>query len=174
MSVMNGKDRFARAFKLYKPGDLTYQDWVNVGMALKHEGYSVSDWDTWSRRDFGRYHAGECERKWNTFRGSAEPVTGATIWQMAKENGWVPEYGHELEWDDTIERDDHVVIDKNWIEDQEVREPASWHPAQELIRYLETLFEPGENVGYVVRAGRMRRESMCRRTAETGIGQPAS
>ena len=156
------------------PGDLTYQDWVNVGMALKHEGYSVSDWDTWSRRDFGRYHAGECERKWNTFRGSAEPVTGATIWQMAKENGWVPEYGHELEWDDTIERDDHVVIDKNWIEDQEVREPASWHPAQELIRYLETLFEPGENVGYVVRAGRMRRESMCRRTAETGIGQPAS
>lgn len=134
------------------PGDLTYQDWVNVGMALKHEGYSVSDWDTWSRRDFGRYHAGECERKWNTFRGSAEPVTGATIWQMAKENGWVPEYDHELEWDDTIERDDHVVIDKNWIEDQEVREPASWHPAQELIRYLETLFEPGENVGYVVKS----------------------
>lgn len=23
------------------PVDLTYQDWVNVGMALKHEGYSV-------------------------------------------------------------------------------------------------------------------------------------
>lgn len=57
---------------------------------------------------------------------SGDPLSrlpGATIWQMAKENGWVPEYGHELEWDDTIERDDHVVIDKNWIEDQEVREP---------------------------------------------------
>ena len=27
------------------PADLTYQEWVNVGMALKHEGYSVDVWD---------------------------------------------------------------------------------------------------------------------------------
>ena len=29
------------------PAELDYQDWVNVGMALKHEGYSVDVWDTW-------------------------------------------------------------------------------------------------------------------------------
>ena len=27
------------------PGSLNYQDWVNVGMALKLEGYPVSVWD---------------------------------------------------------------------------------------------------------------------------------
>lgn len=44
------------------PGSLNYQDWVNVGMALKLEGYPVSVWDQWSQKDFGRYHAGECEK----------------------------------------------------------------------------------------------------------------
>ena len=35
------------------PAELDYQDWVNVGMALKHEGYSVDVWDTWSKNDGG-------------------------------------------------------------------------------------------------------------------------
>ena len=135
------------------PADLNYQEWVNVGMALKHEGYSVREWDDWSRRDYGRYHSGECEKKWNTFRGTTSPVTGGTIFQMATENGWTPNYGHELEWNDTIENDaDRVVVDKNWIEGREVHEPKNWNPVQELIKYLETLFEPGENVGYVMKS----------------------
>lgn len=135
------------------PADLNYQEWVNVGMALKHEGYSVREWDEWSRRDYGRYHSGECEKKWNTFRGTTSPVTGGTIFQMATENGWTPNYGHELEWNDTIETDsDRVVVDKNWVEEREVYEPKNWNPVQELIKYLETLFEPGENVGYVMKS----------------------
>ncbi|MFR5585452.1 MAG: PriCT-2 domain-containing protein [[Clostridium] scindens] len=52
------------------PAELDYQEWVNVGMALKHEGYPVDTWDAWSRND-SRYHAGECVKKWNTFRGSS-------------------------------------------------------------------------------------------------------
>lgn len=141
------------------PAGLDYQDWVNVGMALKQEGYSAADWDAWSQRDSGRYHHGECERKWNTFRGSASPITGGTLVQMAMEAGWVPEYGHELEWDDTIQTDsDRVVIDKNWIEDREVQEPRHWDPAGQLIRYLETLFESGENVGYVVKSWKNEKE----------------
>ena len=27
--------------------------------------------------------------------------------------------------------------------------PSEWHPGQEVIKYLETLFESNENVGYV-------------------------
>ena len=27
------------------PAECNYQEWVAVGMALKHEGYSVNDWD---------------------------------------------------------------------------------------------------------------------------------
>lgn len=141
------------------PAELNYQDWVNVGMALKYEGYSVSDWEAWSRRDSARYHNGECEKKWNTFHGTGSPVTGGTIVQLAIESGWVPERGHELDWDDTIQTDsERTVIDKNWIEDREVQEPKHWDPTQQLIRYLETLFESGENVGYVTQSWKNEKE----------------
>lgn len=33
------------------PASLDYQNWINVGMALKHEGYAAADWDAWSRQD---------------------------------------------------------------------------------------------------------------------------
>ena len=132
------------------PSLLDYQDWVNVGMALKEEGCMASDWDAWSRRDAARYHAGECYRKWGGFHGSPSPVTGGTIVQLAKDQGWEPEPGgRELDWDDTISDERGIVVDQNWIEGQEIREPEEWDPAAQLIKYLETLFEAGENVGYV-------------------------
>lgn len=132
------------------PSLLDYQDWVNVGMALKEEGCTASDWDAWSRRDAARYHAGECYRKWEGFHGSPSPVTGGTIVQLAKDQGWQPETsGRELDWDDTISDERGIVVDQNWIEGQEIREPEEWDPAAQLIKYLETLFEAGENVGYV-------------------------
>ena len=37
------------------PYRCSYQEWVNVGMALKHEGYSAQDWDAWSMKDSRRY-----------------------------------------------------------------------------------------------------------------------
>ncbi|WP_419879354.1 AAA family ATPase [Brevibacillus centrosporus] len=135
------------------PAYLTYQEWVNVGMALKYEGYTASDWDEWSKRDGARYHPGECFKKWTSFEGSGTPVTGATITQMAKDNGWVPRFSdredRELGWDDEIAAGEYVVVDKNWIEGKEIHEPAAWNPVQQLTTYLETLFEASENVGYV-------------------------
>lgn len=136
------------------PAELTYQEWLNVGMALKHEGYTAADWDAWSRRDPARYHPGECFRKWETFDGAPNPVTGATITQMAKERGWKPRGEREdraLEWDDEIS-DEYVVIDRNWIEGREIQEPSDWNPVQQLITYLSTLFEASEHVGYVTEA----------------------
>lgn len=135
------------------PSFLSYQEWVNVGMALKYEGYTASDWDDWSKRDGGRYHPGECFKKWTSFEGSGTPVTGATITQMAKDNGWAPRADREdreLGWDDEISGGDYVVVDKNWIEGKEIHEPSDWNPVQQLTTYLETLFEASENVGYVV------------------------
>lgn len=134
------------------PARLDYQEWVNVGMALKDEGYDVSVWDEWSSRDFARYHVGECLKKWQSFNGAATPVTGATIVQMAKENGWsYVKESRELDWNDEIgKKDDLVVLDKRWIEGKELHEPDEWKPEQQIITYLETLFEAGENVGYVV------------------------
>lgn len=134
------------------PSGCDYQEWINVGMALKHEGYSVSVWDAWSRRDTVRYHVYECEKKWKSFRGNSAPVTAGTIVQMALDRGWKPSYGgHELDWDDEISTEDYVVVDKNWMEGKEVREPDEWDPAKQLIKYLEVLFEASERVGYVTR-----------------------
>ena len=96
----------------------------------------------------------KCYRKWDSFTGSG--VTGGTIVQYARNQGWVPpminqESGHELDWDDVIEKDEQVIIDKNWIEGREVREPTNWNPVNELITYLEILFDSTENVGYVTK-----------------------
>lgn len=136
------------------PSILNYQEWVNVGMALKYEGYTASDWERWSQRDTARYHQNECIKKWNTFTGSG--VTGGTIVQYAKDQGWSPpvkESGHELDWNDVINpKDDGVIVDRNWLEVKEVREPRSWDPVAELITYLETLFDSTENVGYVTKS----------------------
>ncbi len=54
------------------PAMLDYQDWINVGMALKAEGYDRSAWDAWSQADGRRYHPGDCTRKWESF-GAAPP-----------------------------------------------------------------------------------------------------
>ncbi len=134
-----------------EPAELDYQEWVNIGMALEHEGYGVEVWDSWSRKDPARYHAGECRRKWGSFHGSGEPITGGTIVQIAREQGWTPPYdpGTALGWDDPISAEG-IIVDRNWVEGREIDTPAdNWNPATDLIRYLETLFDSTENVGYV-------------------------
>lgn len=135
-------ENILEALKHINVAALSYQEWVNVGMALKAEGYDCSVWDEWSRND-SRYKAGECERKWRTFTGSSTPVTGGTIVQLAKDNGYVP-YSFAgdgcMEWNDVIEYDGNGAT-------YEIENPMS--ATDQLITYLETLFEPDEKVAYV-------------------------
>ena len=131
------------ALKAIDVSKVTRAEWISVGMALKEEGYPCSVWDDWSRADV-RYHPGECERKWRSFRGSGTPVKGGTIVQMAKERGWTP-FGVDgcMAWDDTIEYDGVTDGFSGFTP------PAAWDPAKDLITYLELLFEPDDKVGYV-------------------------
>lgn len=146
---MENKRNHLELLKYIDPSLLSYQEWVCVGMALKREGYTVSDWDLWSQRDFARYHPGECAKKWNSFTEGNTVVTGGTIYQLATEQGWTPESSsHELDWNDEIDKD-YRFIDEAWIEGQEIKEPLHWNPVKEIITYLETLFDSTENVGYV-------------------------
>lgn len=124
-----------QAINYIDPAQLSYQEWINVGMALKYEGCSVSDWDNWSRND-SRYHDGECQKKWESFNGSEKPVTGATIFGLARQNGYHTSYGYELDWNDEISAETEEKTDS----------------CQQIIKYLETLFESNENVGYVTEA----------------------
>jgi len=134
--------------KKIDPSTLDYQEWINVGMALKHEGFTVADWDSWSQSD-SRYHAGECEQKWQGFNGSAEPVTAGTIIQMAKDRGLT--FGgdfRELDWDSEISYEEGAPT-VNTGEGIPIHEPENFDPVNEIVTYLETLFEAGDNVGYV-------------------------
>ena len=135
------------------PDSLSYTEWINVGMALKHEGYTASDWDEWSRND-ARYHTGECFMKWDSFQGTSSPVTGGTIFHLAVENGFVPSTMHDdgrgaLDWDASIKYDnDYQLLDKSYIDGKEIHEPKHWNPVQEIVKYLDTLFESDDIVAY--------------------------
>lgn len=148
------KENITEILSYINPAVLSYQEWVNVGMALKDEGFECDIWDEWSKAD-SRYHAGECELKWKTFNGAAGAnVTIATVAQMAYENGYRSYRDTEnraLDWDDEIgsHKDDYVIVDKNWIESKEIHEPFDFNPVKELTTYLETLFDSTETVGYV-------------------------
>lgn len=130
------------ALKALDVSMLSRAEWISVGMALKEEGFPCSIWDDWSRND-RRYHPGECERKWDGFRGSGTPVKGGTIVQMAKARGWTP-FGEEgcMNWDDTIEYDGTDGFSG-------FTAPDAWNPCNDLVQYLELLFEPEDRVGYV-------------------------
>ena len=73
-----------------------------VGMALKDSGLPVTVWEAWSARDGGRYHKGECAKKWESFHGSTKPVTESSIFQLAYSHGWSGPAGHALDWGDEL------------------------------------------------------------------------
>lgn len=71
--------------------DISRDDWVRVGMALHHElgdaGFAL--FDTWSSN--GRtYKAEDAKSTWRSFksRGKSGTITIATLFQMARNNGY--------------------------------------------------------------------------------------
>jgi hypothetical protein len=69
-----------------------YETWVKVGMAIHSafpgaDGFSI--WDQWSQRSpkYQKNRPGEMRRKWSGFRPGE--VTLATLFHLAKENGFV-------------------------------------------------------------------------------------
>lgn len=141
-----------QALDSLSPATCTYQEWLTVGMGLKQAGFPVSMWEQWSARDGSRYHKGECARKWETFRGSAAPVTENSIFKIAHDHGWTGPTGHALDWDDTIRAEDGRVVDPHWLDVPDLAIPAPdapWDPAFQLVAYLRALFEPSDYVAYV-------------------------
>ena len=135
------KNHILSALKSLDVSTLDRASWLAVGMALKEEGFPCSIWDDWSRND-SRYHPGECEKKWAGFNGTATPVKGGTIVQMAKDRGWVPCTEGAMAWDDTIEYDGNDGFNG-------FAPPDAWSPVDDLIAYLELLFDKDDRVGYV-------------------------
>lgn len=136
---------------------LEYQEWVNVGMALKHEGYSVDVWDSWSRAD-SRYKEGLCAKKWATFNeDTSKIVTGGTIFKMAESFGYSPQKREVkvFDWDDEIlyDGDPEVIVNAAWVDTSNtIEQPINFVGTDQLRRYLQILFKPDEIVGFCVDA----------------------
>lgn len=148
---MEHENDIKEALDFVSPSALTYEEWLTVGMGLKEAGLPVTVWEQWSARDGGRYHKGECIKKWESFHGSSKPVTQSSIFQLAYEHGWSGPAGHALDWGDelTVGPQQPALVDPRWVEEQELHLPDTWEPAQQLKRYLQALFEPDEYVAYV-------------------------
>ena len=151
-----------------------YQDWVNVGMALKEEGLPCSVWDEWSRND-ARYHFGECDRKWDTFGRGSTKVTMGTIYHMAQERGYKPAQSVVYGWDDWITDDGDGR--EGWHgKNTEMQLPhmdtEKYDRRKDIRDYLTELFEPGDKICYVNQAyqdadGKFKpKGGVCTRTCE--------
>ena len=81
-------------------------------------------------------------------------ITASSIFQLAYSHGWSGPEGHALDWNDDISagtstQTEGRLVDPRWVEAHELDLPAEWHPADQLKRYLQALFEPDEYVAYV-------------------------
>ena len=132
------------ALNALDPSKLTYQEWIDIGMALKAEGLPCSVWDEWSSRDTTRYKSGgsdSCFSKWETFNGTGKNG-GTVIYYAEKYGSYSPSKG--LDWDDGLEGTyDEVIAIQNKPDEK---------PYQMAVRFLEALFEPDETVSFVCSA----------------------
>lgn len=138
------------ALRYIDPDD--YDNWLKVGMALKHEGCSLQDWEEWSSSS-RKYQPGVCADKWKSFReqNAGAPVTAGTIIQMAKDRGMVVTVSDGFGWDDPVEEisKNYNIIDKDYVKEEIVPEPQKGYKGvDDLCAYLSELFERDEYVGY--------------------------
>lgn len=138
--MLTDLEKMLQALDSIDPSRITYEEWIHVGMALKAEGFNCDVWDDWSRND-SRYHVGECDRKWSSFENSG--IAAGTIFHLAEQyGGYTP--SRMWSFDDYLPAEaegyEQIIADSS---------PEKDKPYQMAAAYLETLFEPGEIVGYV-------------------------
>ena len=128
---------------------LTYDEWLSLGMALKNEGFPCSVWDDLSKLDRPRYIEGDCEKRWNSFHDTPSPVTGGTIFHLASKCGWKPQKlkSQSIAWDEEIDNTPSLNGNAGLL--QSTKDTP---PAEQLMTFINTLFNPNEYVGYVTKA----------------------
>ena len=144
-----------------------YQTWVDIGMALKHAGFSLNDWQAWSatdgrkRKDGSPYYSErETASKWSGFDNlRTDKVTSGTIIHLAESYGWVQPSKRYYGWDDEVATSDGPqsrIFSAKLIDTRDVGEEGfdKGKPndgAQEFVKWLRALFRYNEHVGIVAR-----------------------
>lgn len=87
--------RAASALESVACSDCSYEQWIEIGMALESTGDPLAQglWDEWSANDSARYDSELVEAKWESFgqqRGDGSGITIATLFRIATDEGWTP------------------------------------------------------------------------------------
>lgn len=145
----------------------TYEEWVQVGMALKAENYGSEVWDNWSRSD-SRYHDGECDRKWRSFEPKTDGVTGGTIIHLAEEHGYKRRRDDNgFEWDDIFTGDIEVTQAQIQQRKKKEKDLSFSEQCEQIKAYINALFQEDEHVGYVTQT--MQRDDGKWTPASSGV-----
>lgn len=158
---MTDLEIIAQCLPQINPAALEYDEWLAVGMAVKQAGGSVEMWDSWSQRDSGRYHKNECRKKWDGFRGSANPVGVGSIVKLCRDQGGDVSFGNDsaagqgraLDWDFALPDDDLKIVRQEWLQESQIPPvPENWSGLADFQTYISTLFSADEFVGIVADA----------------------
>ena len=115
-----------------------YAEWLAVGMALYHAGAECSLWDSWSRQS-QKYQDGACFKKWQSFNSASGSTLGlGSLVEWARADGFDPYAGRAFDWGDIFESHSGGA------------DISALFNNTDLIRYLQAVFKPSENVNYVV------------------------
>ena len=167
--MMTNIEIIAECLNQIDPAALQYDEWLQIGSAIKHEGGDVSIWDSWSRSD-KRYRPNDCSSRWDGLDKGRDSVTVATVVKLCKDHGGTPpktvpdesELNAEIPMDrpiyyynpimDQPKKEPEKIIRKEWLEIEPLPPPSGKTGPQELAEYIRTLFGNDEFVGYVATA----------------------
>ncbi len=149
---------YERLLDCIDPSQTNHDEWIRVGMALHYEGCSFDLFDSWSAKDTreGQYKGTEYTlRVWNSFQGSgSDLVTGATLTEMARNQGMDPFLTKSTYKDEFFGWDDEILF-----EDEEVKKKSSPPPFRpnkkepfQIIDYLEACFKPDDYINIIPNA----------------------
>lgn len=127
------------------PPDCSYDEWLKVGMALKHEGAGCDVWDRWSAGG-SKYKHGDCQKKWQSF--NRNEVTGGTLSHIAAQYGYTP-VADDTDYDIHNLLLDEYVVDQTFVSMERIPEvPKNYDPKGDMLEYFNTLFHDDDFVGY--------------------------
>lgn len=96
----------------YISPDCGYDEWYQIGMAIKDYGLPFEVWDNWSKGGT-KYINSEMPSKWNSFNGSG--VSIGTLVYHAKQGGWKPTPSADFSINSVIQ-ENHIPDVGNMVE----------------------------------------------------------
>lgn len=136
----------------YIDPDCSYDEWIQVGMALQDEGHPFSVFDSWSKRG-AKYDGKTIGSHWKSFKGGGG-ISMGTVINMARKGGYrqnerVPAYTQPSPVRVSIEKIEQIEesvekIDKNPARVLPLLYANDIKPVTECRDFVEDLLRDGE------------------------------